>query len=244
MKKTPGKSVLTVLSLLLVALAAYYTGSLLLAWARTPAIVRAFVQSEHTRLSLHDLSAWQIHALLAVEDPAFYQHHGIDLHTPGAGLTTLTQALAKQMYFHPFKPGIRKIKLMLLARLVLDPLVSKDDQLALFVNHIYLGNVAGKPAIGFAEAAQAYYGKEVGRLTEYEYLSIVAMIIAPRNFHILDRPAANEERTRRVQKVVSGEYQPMNLMDVYYGPLDDETRKGLAPASYFPSIYIQSKNGR
>lgn len=26
-------------------------------------------------------------------------------------------------------------------------------------------------------------------------------------------------------------------MDIYYGKLDAETRKGLAPASYFPGLY-------
>ena len=63
------------------------------------------------------------------------------------------------------------------------------------------------------------------------------MIIAPNNFSILNRPAANIERTQRIKKVISGEYQPKQLIDVYYGKLDTETQKGLPPASYFPSIY-------
>ena len=55
--------------------------------------------------------------------------------------------------------------------------------------------------------------------------------------HVLIRPAANSERTRRIKRVVSGEYQPKQLMDIYYGTLDRKTRRGLPPASYFPKIY-------
>ena len=46
-------------------------------------------------LPLSAMSAWQKDALLRVEDPSFYEHHGVDLHTPGQGLTTITQALVK-----------------------------------------------------------------------------------------------------------------------------------------------------
>jgi membrane peptidoglycan carboxypeptidase len=159
------------------------------------------------------------------------------LKTPGAGLTTITQSLVKIFYFDQFKPGLAKFKQTLIARYALDPLVSKDDQLTLFINYIYLGNVNGKAAIGLENAARAYYRKTLDQLSEEQYLSIIAMIIAPQNFHILDRPAANAERTRRLKQVMVGEYRPKELMDIYYGELAPETQKGLAPASYFPSQY-------
>ncbi len=152
-------------------------------------------------------------------------------------MTTITQSLVKIYYFKHFKPGLAKIQQTLIARFALDPLTSKDDQLTLFINNLFFGNVAGKPVIGFEAAARIYYQKPLNQLNEEEYLSIVAMIIAPVNFNILNRPAANAERTRRIKKVVSGEYKPKQLMDIYYGELDPETQKGLAPASYFPSIY-------
>lgn len=64
---------------------------------------------------------------------------------------------------------------------------------------------------GLAAAARAYYHKTVAELSEYAYLSLVAMIVAPRNFHLVERPAANAERTRRLVRVVSGEYRPQQL---------------------------------
>lgn len=119
----------------------------------------------------------------------------------------------------------------------MDPLVSKTDQLRLFINTAYLGSVDGEPVVGLADAARRYYGKPVRQLSEREYLSIIAMYNSPQGFHLLDRPAANAERTERLMKVVAGEYRPKHLLDIYYGRLDPETRKWLAPASYFPSIY-------
>ncbi len=85
------------------------------------------------------------------------------------------------------------------------------------------------------------HGKTVNRSRDFYNLAIIAMIIAPVNFHITDRPAANSERVARIKKVISGEYKPKGLMDIYYGPLDTETARGLAPASYFPSIYSDKR---
>lgn len=215
----------------------YFTTMIIKARMDTPGIIRQALHANNITLKVNDLSQWQLHALLAVEDPNFYHHNGVDLKTPGAGITTITQGLVKMYYFDHFKPGLAKVKQTLIARYALNPLVSKNNQLLLFLNNVYLGNVNGKTVIGFANAAQTYYHKPFHNLTKDQYLSIVAMIVAPQNFHIFNKPTANVERTRRIKKVVSGEYKPKQLMDIYYGKLDQETQKGLPPASYFPSIY-------
>lgn len=220
------------------ACAAVYCGIVVLnARHATPAIIQKAVSSDAMKLRSADLSAWQLNALLAVEDPNFYHHKGVDLKTPGAGLTTITQGLVKFLYFEKFKPGLAKIRQTLIARFALDPLVPKDTQLEILINYIYLGNAGAKQVYGLADAAQAYYHKPFSGLNEDEYLSIVAMIIAPNNFNIITASQANAERVARIRKVLSGEYKPKGLMDIYYGPLDTATQKGLAPASYFPSTY-------
>jgi membrane carboxypeptidase/penicillin-binding protein len=203
----------------------------------TPAILALALEEGRIRLTVDDLNEWQKADLLAVEDPNFYDHRGVDFKTPGAGLTTITQGLVKILYFERFMPGFNKLKQTLIARFVLDGMLPKDDQLTLFINRIYLGSVNGKPVHGFDNAALAYYDKRLPYLSEEEYLSIVAMIIAPQAFSISQRPDANRERTGRLKKVVSGEYKPVSLMDIYYGELDPETQTMLAPASYFPKIY-------
>lgn len=93
-----------------------------------------------------DLSKRQKKILIKVQDPGFYKHNGMDLSTPGAGLTTITQAITKKLYFDSFKPGISKIKQSLIARFVVNELISKDDQLSLFVNAMHFGSVDGKIA--------------------------------------------------------------------------------------------------
>ena len=204
----------------------------------TPAVTGDIIASAD--ITYKDLSKWQLDALLAVEDHAFFNHNGIDLQTPGAGITTITQGIAKLLYFGQggFKPGLAKYKLMLISALALNPMVSKNDQLTLLLNKAYLGSVEGKQAFGFEQASLLYFKKKFRALSNDEYLGLVAMLIAPNTFNVAKQPEANKERVARIKKVISGEYRPKNLMDVYYGKLPEKTVKdGLAAASYFPGMY-------
>jgi membrane peptidoglycan carboxypeptidase len=235
--KKYGKKILLIIGALLVVLLCYFTFVIIKARLDTPGIVKKALSAEWVTLEVRDLTPWQLNALLKVEDPNFYHHHGIDLKTPGAGLTTITQSVVKKLYFTHFKPGIAKINQSLIARFAFNPLTPKEQQLQLFINDMYFGSVNGKSVIGLDQAAHTYYHKAIFELTEDEYLSLIAMIAAPENFHILNRPEDNAERTARIKKVISGAYKPKSLMDIYYGKLDRDTQRGLAPASYFPSLY-------
>lgn len=182
----------------------------------------------------HDLSERQREILIKVQDPGFYDHNGMDLSTPGAGLTTITQAIVKKLYFDSFKPGLAKIKQSLIARFAANDLISKDDQITFFINTMYFGNVDGKPIIGLESAANAYYSRPVNKLTEDQYISLIAMIVMPNTFHIIEHPEWNKERTNRIKALIAGEYKPTGLMDQFYGELPQEViNAGLPPASYF-----------
>ena len=203
----------------------------------TRAVIVPRIESEPMPLEVTDLSERELQILLAVEDPAFYEHGGVDFRTPGAGITTITQGLVKQLYFEKFKPGVAKLRQTLIAAFALDPLVPKDDQLRLFINRCYLG----KGTQGFEEAARAYYDKPFASLTEDEYISLVAMIIAPRTFNLERYPERNAERVRRIKKLVAGEYVPKGVMDLFYGRLDEETQKHVPPFSYFERYYREEE---
>lgn len=194
----------------------------------------------------HDLSKRQTEILIKVQDPGFYNHKGIDLSTPGAGLTTITQAIVKKLYFDKFKPGIAKIKQTLIARFVVNEQISKDDQLTIFVNAMYFGNVDGKPVVGLESAANAYYHQPIKCLTEDQYISLIAMLVMPGTFHIIDHPEWNMDRTNRIKALIAGEYKPKGLMDQFYGKLPQEViNAGLPPASYFgdsPNVMNINKN--
>lgn len=181
-----------------------------------------------------DLSKRQKEILIKVQAPGFYHHSGIDLSTPGVGLTTITQAIVKKLYFDPFNQGLAKIKQSLIARYVVNDLISKEDQMTLFLNTMYFGKFAGKPIVGLASAANAFYRQPVKRLTEDHFISIVAKMVIPGAFHIIDHPEWNRDRTNRIKALIAGEYEPKGLMDQFYGDLPQEViDAGLPLASYF-----------
>jgi membrane carboxypeptidase/penicillin-binding protein len=216
-----------------IAFVAYYAYQIHLARLYTLDTVLSQEKAAHYPLKPSALTGRQLEILLKVEDPGFFKHGGVDFFTPGAGITTITQGLVKHLYFMKFKPGFAKIKQTLIAVYVLDPLMSKPDQLRRFINTVYLG----PQAQGFEQAATVYFHKHFAFLTEDEYLAIVAMIIAPETFDIEKFPARNKERVNRIKRLVSGEYKPRGLCDLYYGELDAETQKNLPPLSYFGSYY-------
>ena len=68
--------------------------------------------------SLSELTRDRLCALLAVQDPTFYRHQGIGLADGHLGHTTITQSVAKGLFFHGFNPGLlhhRKTRLMVAA---------------------------------------------------------------------------------------------------------------------------------
>jgi membrane peptidoglycan carboxypeptidase len=233
MKRIARYSALTLL--LAVAIAtAYYAHAVVAAWRATPEILAQLTSSGAIELDLEDFPTGWLDALLAVEDPSFFQHHGIDLWTPGAGITTLSQGMVKYLYFEHFQPGLAKLEQSLIAALALDPLVDKQTQLTIFVNTCTLGTDRGEPVRGFAQAARAYFGKPFAKLSREQYLSLVAMLIAPETFHVRERPESNARRVERIERLLAGSYRPWGVMDLYYGPLtEEEQRSGIPTFSYF-----------
>ena len=180
---------------------------------QTPKMMENAMKSKLMVLNTDNLSKDQINILLMVEDPTFYSHKGVDHKSPGAGRTTISQGLVKIFYFKKFKPGIAKIRQTLIARFVFDPKVSKDDQLNLFINYVYLGNDKGEEIRGFEKAAKVYYNKSFTELRNDEYLSLVAMPINPIRYGIKTNPENNEQRIRRIRKLLSGECMPLDWRD-------------------------------
>ncbi|MCG7874481.1 MAG: transglycosylase domain-containing protein [Candidatus Thiodiazotropha lotti] len=230
--KTLSRTLITA-SLLLLAIAGYYGWELQAAYRYTIDRVIPQESAAPYPLTVSSLTANQQAALLKIEDPNFYHHSGIDLKTPGAGITTITQALVKKIYFERFTPGIAKIKQTLLARFVLDPLMSKEKQLRRFINTVYLG----PNAKGFEQAAHHYFNRSFDEISDDQFLALVAMIIAPETFNINKHPARNKLRVARLKHVINGDYEPKGLFDLYYGRVDRETLQNLPPLSYFESYY-------
>jgi membrane carboxypeptidase/penicillin-binding protein len=207
------KALVAVPAALILGFVTYEAAAVARAKARTPAILE---QAADRPLRLAAVPKRRLAMLLAVEDPGFYRHKGIDFSTPGQGKTNLTQSLVKFLYFDHFRPGFAKIEQSLIARFVLHPAMSKDDQLELYLNRARFGWRGGREIRGFAEAARAYYGKPFGALSDGEYLGLVAMLIAPRDLDPLRHRAANAERVGRIERLLAGRCRPAGLFDVRY----------------------------
>jgi membrane peptidoglycan carboxypeptidase len=190
------------------------------AWWSAPATVDRTRNAAGPRSALDELTPERVEILLAVEDPAFFRHHGIDVRTPGGGWTTITQGLAKRLFFDEFEPGPWNKLRQSVAALALDRRMGKVEQLALFVDVVPMGLDRGRPVLGLGEAARAYYGTDLARLDLPQYLSLVAMIVGPDAYHVRDRPERNAQRLARIERLLAGECQPTGFRDVYYETCD------------------------
>ena len=191
----------------------------IVAYFETKTIVAAVEQSDNLPLTINDFHGSRLEWLLKVQDPNFYQHYGVDWRTPGAGYTTMTQGLVKRLFYpEGFKPGFlrwRKIQQTIVA-VAFNSRVSKDEQLRLFVNLVYMGTTNGHPVVGFSQAAQDYFGKTFQNLTDEEYLSLVALLLAPERYTPATHPDANQERVARIHRLIAGACKPNGFADVEY----------------------------
>ena len=139
-----------------------------------------------------------IHAFLAAEDSAFFEHSGISFKGLGRAVTesvtgsdvqtggsTITMQVAKNYYLSADRTLKRKLTEIFLARKI-EQNLSKEDILTLYVNKIFLG----KNAYGIAAAAKIYYDKSLDQLSIAQMAMIAGLPKAPSKYN----PVANPER--------------------------------------------------
>jgi monofunctional biosynthetic peptidoglycan transglycosylase len=180
---------------------------------KTPRLVERIL--ERSADSLPELSDEEIDILVAVEDPTFWDNDGIDFRTPGQGWTTLSQALAKRLYYKDYVPGLQKLDVVLFTRFALIPEISKEDILDAFVAAAYLGTKDGRAVVGFASAAEAWFGKPFSELKRREYIELVAMLIGPDEINPRTNTLRLDERADRIERLVAGECAPIVPWDVH-----------------------------
>jgi hypothetical protein len=178
------------------------------------------------------LSARQAAILFVVEDPDFPAHAGISF-ADGQGPATITSAVARDFYlgtvraagmagvFQDFYGRVHRCcKAVDIGRdamaLVLNARMSKDDQLAFYVRHVYMGSHAGMQVRGLAPAALLYTGKPLATLRDHEFIRLVAMIKAPNRYHPLHQPAALAQRTARIEARLAGRCRPAGWSDTLF----------------------------
>lgn len=213
-----GKAILKIAALLAVAMLFVSATQFIWTYLTVPKIVEQFERTANLSLDPTNFTATRRDWLLAVDDPMFYQHHGIGSRTRGAGYTTISQGLVKILYFDHFRPGLlrwRKVKQAIIA-VAFNARVSKEEQLRLFVNAVYLGNRDGHDVRGFSSASEVYFGKPFAQISDEEYLELVAMIVGPDKYNVATHPDLNRDRVLRIRRFLAGTCTPNGVSDVEY----------------------------
>ncbi|MEP4033773.1 transglycosylase domain-containing protein, partial [Roseibium polysiphoniae] len=153
--------------------------------------------------------------LLLVQDPQFETHGGVDITTPGAGITTISQSLAKRVGFDEFTPGIRKIRQIGYA-FGLERELSKQQIMALWLDTVEMGRGPDGWVTGFHRMSEAAFGARPQAIDEEQYLSLLAVLIAPSRYRIGSTDEALSERVRRIRRLVSGGCAPLDNSDVWF----------------------------
>ncbi|HVV15198.1 MAG TPA: PBP1A family penicillin-binding protein [Candidatus Paceibacterota bacterium] len=146
-------------------------------------------EQRRTVVPLTQISPNISHAIIAIEDPDFYQHGGISVRailravlsqlTGGTILTrsggsTLTQQVVKGSLLVNDQTIARKLKEWILA-VKIEQVYSKDQILELYLNQVPFGG----SVYGVEEASQTFFGKRASDLTLPEAAYVAAVLPAP-----------------------------------------------------------------
>ena len=145
------------------------------------------IQSEENFTTVDEVPEIFINAVVAVEDKRFYEHSGVDLISIGRavwtniktlelteGGSTITQQIAKNLYFTQKKDFSRKIAEIFVAKDI-EEIYSKDEILEIYINT----NFYGSGYYGIYDAAMGYYNKEPSELSDYEATLLAGVPNAP-----------------------------------------------------------------
>ena len=175
----------------------------------------AEIQSNESYTKLEDLPEFYKNAVIAVEDRRFYNHGAVD---PIAlaravlvnirywelreGGSTITQQLAKNIYFTQEKSALRKIAEIFMA-FELEKNLDKDIIFELYLNTSYFGD--GYYCI--KDASLGYYGKEPKDMNRNESSMLAGIPNAPSAYCPTDHLDLAQQRQKQVlDKMVKYEY--------------------------------------
>ena len=154
-------------------------------------------------------------AVISVEDHRFYKHNGVDIIAIGRafvndikaidfveGGSTITQQLAKNIYFTQEKKITRKIAEVFMA-FEIEKEYDKVQILELYLNTSYFGD--GYYTV--KEACKGYFNKELNEMTDYECILLAGVPNAPSVYAPTKNPELAIQRQKQVMnKMVEYEY--------------------------------------
>ena len=189
-------------------------GSDLSAYELEPQLVTALFDAEQRSkrelVKYSDIPPVMVQATLAIEDRRFFEHSGINFartvqavwedvirQRRAQGGSTITQQLARGFFLTPEKSIRRKLTEMLIAE-ELEHKFSKQQIFEFYANWVNLGQRGSFAISGFAEAARAYFNKDLRDVTLPEAALIAGIIQGPSRLSPYRHPERALERRNLV----------------------------------------------
>lgn len=180
------------------------------------------LQAQENYTQFEDLPEFYVDAVVAVEDRRFYDHGALDYIGIARAIWTnikskelreggssITQQVAKNVYFTQEKTALRKIAEIFMA-FEIERNCKKDTILEMYVNTSYFGSGYD----GIKEAANGYYHKEPIDMNKYECSMMAGVPNAPSVYAPTKNPDLAAQRQRQVlEKMVRYEYITQEEMD-------------------------------
>ena len=168
----------------------------------------AEIKDKENYTNFSELPQMYKNAVISVEDHRFYKHNGIDIIAIGRaafndikamsfveGGSTITQQLAKNIYFTQEKKIERKIAEVFMA-FEIEKNCDKDEILELYLNTSYFGDGYYTPK----EACRGYFNKELNEMTDYECILLAGIPNAPSVYAPTKNPELAKQRQKQVMK--------------------------------------------
>jgi 1A family penicillin-binding protein len=206
-------------------------------------------------IPLNRISPYFIQAVIATEDHRFWEHHGIDklrtlkalwvtLFEPGRiqGASTITQQLAKNLFFGYERTVMRKFRELLVA-LQIETQYGKREILEAYLNQIPFG----VGAYGIEQAAHSFFGKPALELNLAESALLAGLPKSPTRYN----PYRYFERAQKRQQLVLarmnavGYITPEEAQAAFQSPLHLIPHAAGAPrGSYFLNLVLHDLEER
>ena len=189
-------------------------GSELAAYELEPQLVTSLFDAEQRSkrqvVTYDQIPKTMVDAVLAIEDRRFFQHGGVNFlrlaeafwidvtrqrHEQGG--STITMQLSRAFFLTPEKTVKRKLSEIMIA-LELEQKFSKQQIFEFYANRVDLGQRGSFTISGFAEAARAYFNKDLKDISLPEAALLAGLIQAPSYLSPYRHPERALERRNTV----------------------------------------------
>ncbi len=219
-----------------------------------PVLITNFVEGDRERRRLvrfQQIPQALVQALTSAEDKHFFRHLGFDpLRILKAayvdfrsgrkeqGASTLSMQLARNFWLDADKRWKRKLNELGLT-IVMESKLSKEQIFEAYCNQVYLGQQETFSIHGFGEAANAYFGKDISKLTIPEAATLAGLVQRPSYFNPFRYPERAVARRNAVLTLMqqNGYISGQEYASAISAPLGVQKRKlDTRDAPYFMAL--------